>query len=565
MQLSYISITNFRSITDAYKLDLSNLTVLLGKNNRGKTNIIKAINLGMEILKNMELLHKRKHIVKQLYEWHDDFPISLQNSKKLKQKQTEIRLDFTLTEKETIEFQKETSSLINGNLSIYIKIDEDNTLHVSIPKKGKNASAMTNKIVTISKFICDRFNVQYIPAVRSESDAYDSILALVEDELAAIDDEEYKKALIYIEAIQKKSLENLSTKVITPLQTFLPQIKTIDLYMVQNYRLNNRVMNRRRINIDIDDGVRTSLSNKGDGVKSLVTIAMLSQLSSKGQKLIIVDEPENHLHPEAVHYIDQVLHDLSKNNQVLISSHNPIFVNRNILSSNLIVESGKVKKAEKIEEIRDILGVICSDNLMYSDYVVVVEGRSDKEILYKFFMEDEQLRTSINNKSLVIRDIGGTHNLKSEVYALRQYCCNFLIVLDYDKAGKEATNELKTKFSIEESKIRYLIKENKKDTEIEDFIKPEIYSEYLLSYGIDVSDPIFKNVSLKWSDRIDKIATKAGIEFTKELENEFKKEISTNLLLTPMNESLDDNGCILLQNIAQKVKMDLKSMQLLLN
>lgn len=120
MQLSYISITNFRSITDAYKLDLSNLTVLLGKNNRGKTNIIKAINLGMEILKNMELLHKRKHIIKQLYEWHDDFPISLQNSKKLKQKQTQIRMDFTLTEDETVDFLKVTSSSINGNLSIYI-------------------------------------------------------------------------------------------------------------------------------------------------------------------------------------------------------------------------------------------------------------------------------------------------------------------------------------------------------------------------------------------------------------------------------------------------------------
>lgn len=50
MELSFVSISNYRSITDAYKLDLSNLTVLLGKNNEGKTNIIKAITLGIHVL-----------------------------------------------------------------------------------------------------------------------------------------------------------------------------------------------------------------------------------------------------------------------------------------------------------------------------------------------------------------------------------------------------------------------------------------------------------------------------------------------------------------------------------
>lgn len=84
MELSYVSISYYRSITDAYKLDLSNLTVLLGRNNEGKTNIIRAINLGMDILRSMEMYTRRKYILKQSYEWHEDFPISLQNSKKLK-------------------------------------------------------------------------------------------------------------------------------------------------------------------------------------------------------------------------------------------------------------------------------------------------------------------------------------------------------------------------------------------------------------------------------------------------------------------------------------------------
>lgn len=559
MQLTYISIQYYRSITDAYKLDLSDLTVLLGKNNRGKTNIIRAINLGMEILKNMDILNRRKKVMKQLYDWHEDFPISLQKTKKLKKKKTTIRMDFTLTENETTEFYSVTSSSINGILSIFIEISEDNSLSVTVPKKGKNASAMTNKIVDISKFICDRFDVQYIPAVRSEDDAYRSILGLVDDELTSIDDEEYQKALAYIDKVQKECLKTLSNKVKEPLNTFLPEIKSIELYKAYEGRNYSSAL-RRTVGIDIDDGVRTSLANKGDGVKSLVTIAMLSQLSTQGQRLIIVDEPENHLHPEAIHYIDRVLQKLSEKHQVLVSTHNPIFVNRNSISSNLIVDAGHVTKATRIEEIRNTLGVICSDNLMNSDYVVVVEGPSDEEILKKCISEDAELMSFVLNKTLIIRNIGGTHNLKSEAYSLQQLCCNFLFVLDYDSAGKDAANILKSSLSIPEDKIRYFMKPSKKETELEDYIKPEIYKDYLLSRGIDITEGIFRNQSLKWSDKIDRICAKVGIDFTKTMEADIKKCISGELFTNPIKQCLTDEGYTSIIAILSNIKRDLKHM-----
>ncbi len=229
MQLSYISITNYRSITDANRLDLSEITVLLGKNNVGKTNIIRAINIGMHVLEDMENLHRRKKLPKQVYDWNEDFPIALRK-KRIKNKATTIRMDFTLDEKETEDFYQEIHSLINGNLSVFIEISEENNLKVSLPKRGKNASAMTNSIVAISKFICERFGIQYIPAVRSENDAYRSIVDLVDDELSSIDDQKYQDALDYIEKIQKDCLKELAAKVKKPLNTFLPQIKSIELY-----------------------------------------------------------------------------------------------------------------------------------------------------------------------------------------------------------------------------------------------------------------------------------------------------------------------------------------------
>lgn len=561
MQLSYISISFYRSITDAYKIDLSNLTVLLGKNNKGKTNIIKAINLGMNILQNMDLYSRRRFISKQLYDWHEDFPISLQSSKRLKTKQTVIRFDFLMNENETNAFSNKIGSTINGVLSVYFKIGEDNLLSVTVPKRGKNAKAISNKIRDISTFLCDHFDIQYIPAVRSEGDAYSAIFDLVDAELSSINDQTYKDSLEYIEKVQEDRLILLANKVKIPLQTFLPQIKSINLYITDRYRKSNYLA-RKALNIEIDDGVLTSFTNKGDGVKSLATIAILSQISSNKDRLIIVDEPENHLHPEAVRYINGVLCGLAKDNQVLISTHNPTFINRSSISSNWIVEAGEAHKADRIDTIRQTLGVICSDNLMYSDYVVVVEGPTDRNLLIKLFDEDEDLHNCIENKIVTIRSIGGTNNLKSEIYSLQRYCCNYIILLDGDAAGKDSANEIKEALSVPNEQIRYFMRGTKGETELEDFYNPETYTEYLLNAGIDISNPTFKNQRVKWSNRIANIAAASGLDFPKANEDKYKTEIG-ELITSPIKNGLTEQGYQLLISICDKIKQDLKEMMLL--
>lgn len=50
MKLISFSITNYRSITTAHKIEISNLTVLVGKNNEGKSNILNALNTAMMTL-----------------------------------------------------------------------------------------------------------------------------------------------------------------------------------------------------------------------------------------------------------------------------------------------------------------------------------------------------------------------------------------------------------------------------------------------------------------------------------------------------------------------------------
>lgn len=561
MKLSYVTIENYRSITDAYKIDMSNLTVLLGKNNEGKTNIIRAIKLGMSIIQDIEMFYpKRRMLRRACYDWHEDFPIALQNSKKITDKKTLIRFDFQLSEIESTELSKKIGSSINCALSIYICIRENNQISITVPKRGKNAKAISSKIIPISNFISENYLMQYIPAVRSEEDAFAAIIDLVESELSEINDEEYKKSLELIVEVQQAKLADLASRVKQPLKNFLPQIKDINLNLSTNFLgYTSSFIGRRSICFDVDDGTLTSLRNKGDGVKSLTAIALLSQVSTTKNRLVIIDEPENHLHPEAIRYINTVLTNLSKDNQVLISTHSPIFVNRNTISSNIIVEKGKAYPAKRVDNIRNVLGVLCSDNLIYSDYVVVVEGPTDKSLLIKMLKSDKDLFKALTNNIVTIHSIGGTHNLQSEIYSLQRYCCNYLVLVDYDKAGKDAIIQTKEKLSITDNSVRYFMKSNKKDTELEDLYNTEKYKDYLLSKGIDISNNKFKNQTKKWSDRISDVAVCAGIDFSKELENELKQGIE-NIISDFLPEYFSEHGYHLLCEIIEKIKLDLKNM-----
>lgn len=51
MKITAFSVSNFRSITSAHKINISkHTTVLIGKNNEGKSNLLKALQVAMELL-----------------------------------------------------------------------------------------------------------------------------------------------------------------------------------------------------------------------------------------------------------------------------------------------------------------------------------------------------------------------------------------------------------------------------------------------------------------------------------------------------------------------------------
>lgn len=153
--------------------------------------------------------------------------------------------------------------------------------------------------------------------------------------------------------------------------------------------------------------------------------------------------------------------------------------------------------------------------------------------------------------------MSGTNNIKVVNYSLQMLCCKYLYVLDYDSAGKTAAATLNHELKVPEDQIRYFIKPNKKDTELEDLYNPSIYKDYLLSEQIDIDSPLFKNQSRKWSDRISDIYTRTGGDFSKELECKMKMHIAQQLVTSPLNNALTSDGYTNILGILTKMRNDL--------
>src|SRR5438067_1924288 len=122
MKLVSFSVNNYRSITKAYRLPVRQSTVLLGPNNEGKSNILKALVTALEVLRDLKI-YKIRHGRIQAnkrdlgdYGWERVFPVSLQS--KHPNRESVFNLEFELTAGEIDEFFDEVKSSLNGSLPI---------------------------------------------------------------------------------------------------------------------------------------------------------------------------------------------------------------------------------------------------------------------------------------------------------------------------------------------------------------------------------------------------------------------------------------------------------------
>lgn len=556
MKLIAFTVKNYRSIIEANKIPLQeDVTVLLGKNNEGKSNILMALNVAMGILK--EHAEHRTNIrrYQTIYDWHTDYPISCQVGRRA-DKYSEFILEFKLSNEEIESFYKNIGSHLNGSLPIQIRIDSENRPKIRVIKRGKGSKPLNDKSKKIALYIAQNIEYNYIPAVRTDNESMDIIGKQIRQSLIPLGkDVKYKEALKAISDLREPILSKLANDIHGILKEFIPNIASVSIDIEDD----NLLIFRRYMNysIKIDDGAKTDLQNKGDGVKSLVALGLLKNimLTPNIASVVAIEEPESHLHPEAIAALRRTIYDLSLTNQIIISTHNPIFVNRCRLNSNIIINAGTARTAKSIKDIREVLGVRISDNLYDAQAMLLVEGETDASALRAILSyQSPRIKKALDENILVITPLKGIKNLYTNVTILKQLICNFLIFADNDNAGNVAIKRAVDDKLIDTSNyILTTVEGMNNESELEDLYDMKIYNTILMDeYGVSI-DNEFNRKDLKWACRLQQLFVRNGKMWNNNIETEIKNKISNIVQVTP-NNALDPIRGKIINNLIARLE-----------
>ena len=531
MRLTEFSITNYRSITSASKIKLDNLTVLVGKNNEGKSNLLRALDVAMNAMTQFGQFGKRvsgSRIMQsrtKWYKWEEDFPVPLQGKRRCADSRFELL--FQLSEEELAKFCRLTGIRGNHEIPITITIDRNSNIKIDIPKRG--ASSYKDKAQLIIQFIAERISYIYIPAVRTEEAAMHTVETAFENEIRSVlEDPAYIEAQERINALMQAKLDTLSPQLLTTMQVFLPNVSDVTLRWNGGMNGLSRPFLRNWLDVIVNDGTPTSIKNKGDGVKNLLALATLVKPEKRsGASIVAIEEPESHLHPGAVHDLAKIVRDISNTSQVVLTTHNPAFVRQNKISSNIIVEDGKAKPAKSIYYIRKALGVWPSDNLKNARYVLSVEGQNDKNALVKILpCISPQIGHALQENLLVIRPMNGVANLKHELRDLQNSLCKAIILLDNDGEAQTAVESAKAVMSVEENYIKYTSNAVMRESEFEDCLNPEVYAQALQDrFSVKILRTRVSR-TMKWSNWLELIFREQGARWTDAIEAQVKQLVA---------------------------------------
>jgi len=244
--------------------------------------------------------------------------------------------------------------------------------------------------------------------------------------------------------------------------------------------------------LKIKENTKFSLDQASAGEKEILNFLLGIFAFNIKNGLIVVDEPEVHLHPKWQSLLLDLFFDLADltQNQFIFSTHSPIFINQRTISKIVRVYKSSGKSTIKnflksnFDETKDLLHIINSHNnekIFFADKVILVEGITDRifwEQLINIYKKAE------NSEIIEVLEVHGKINLEKYRKFLKKIELDNYIIADLDYILQIGSEEVKKMFIVDYSKIdREVIKAKKSIDgqtlfeQIEEAIKSENFDQ----------------------------------------------------------------------------------------
>lgn len=223
--------------------------------------------------------------------------------------------------------------------------------------------------------------------------------------------------------------------------------------------------------------------DRSDGAKHflslILSISVANETDTLKNNVIVIDEPEVHMHPSGIRYIREELLKIGRNNYIFVATHSQFMIdNKNKERHYIVTKPNNNTEVHQWDETRDlsddeILRAAFGINVLIdflAPYKLLLEGYSDCKII----------KTALN----LLKPqncIGITNGLGSKIVStasmLNFYKVPVLTIVDADEEGEGYKNkiiELGSPYSDDNVKtIKELVDSIISKGTIEDTLKPE--------------------------------------------------------------------------------------------
>jgi len=129
------------------------------------------------------------------------------------------------------------------------------------------------------------------------------------------------------------------------------QKKFIELFpTMKKLGLRNVTDRTKALQIELEDGTRVPAEQMSEGMLLYLAFAALPSIDPVA--VLLVEEPENGLHPARIADVMRILREISKETQVLIATHSPLVVNE-LEPEEVSVVTRKPGEGTRVTPIKD--------------------------------------------------------------------------------------------------------------------------------------------------------------------------------------------------------------------
>lgn len=433
MQILSFEVENFRSVRKEC-LDFDEINVLIGKNNVGKSNIVKSLYSFRDIATNRvdcEELYDRA-VTRDVRGEKLSFSCEIELSDTEQENIIQQTISSAQLSSEDVSSLRENEFF--SSLEYEIQIDGNGLFRCIIKTEHSGgkfilASALKeddrHRIQTLK--LDELPDITKNEIVAAPTNPKDPLPAGIQSEVLAIFEDWHtiapfrkpdEEGEFRAQSELKPSGSNLTT-VLQGIQgdgtsrfsNICDMFKNI-MQNVENIRIPTEENSSNEpvpvIRIDEKHSSNIELDELSSGSKEILLLVTELIMSKSDMPLVFLEEPELHLHPDAERRILQELKSIVEKNgpQIIITTHSDVFVDNVSVEDIFLIKRDDYTSIETVSDAGYALAEAghSKSHYLQADRVVFVEGRSDKVILENWA---DTIGCSFERNGVVVRVYGG--------------------------------------------------------------------------------------------------------------------------------------------------------------